>query len=238
MKIEFSDGDIELAAQTILEATQNLALVLQGASVSDLQVEYQEANGHGDNTWLKCTPSIFDCAGRHSLRECRKNRPAPLGMRLRRNTSLTLLAGRAGLGSGFRAADFLNAEGLENVPDLHIIEVGDAHAALKSGADFAGVVLEALQRAELGSIDDHAIADDADLRGAVEHAVHDIATGDGTRALDTEGVANFGAAEIALLEDRFEQSFHGLLNFVRNFVNNIVDANVHAFLLSEVGGFS
>ncbi len=73
---------------------------------------------------------------------------------------------------------------------------------------------------------------------AIEHAVGYVAAGDGAGAFDAESVAYLGAAEIALLEDRFEQAFHGLLNFVGNFVNNFVSANVHALLLREVGGFA
>src|SRR5439155_21322904 len=50
VKIELSDGDIELAAKTILEAAENLALVLQGASIRDVQFERQQANGHSQST--------------------------------------------------------------------------------------------------------------------------------------------------------------------------------------------
>jgi len=46
VKIKLRDGDVELAAQTILEAAENLALVLQGTSVRDVQFESQQANGH------------------------------------------------------------------------------------------------------------------------------------------------------------------------------------------------
>src|SRR5207302_5964558 len=53
VKIELSDGDIELAAKTILEAAENLALVLQGASIRDVQFERQQANGHSQST---CSP--------------------------------------------------------------------------------------------------------------------------------------------------------------------------------------
>jgi hypothetical protein len=50
VKIELSDGNVELAAKTILEAAENLALVLQGASIRDVQFERQQANGHSQST--------------------------------------------------------------------------------------------------------------------------------------------------------------------------------------------
>jgi len=46
VKIEFGDGDIELAAQAGFEAAENLALVLEGVGVGELQVEEEEAYGH------------------------------------------------------------------------------------------------------------------------------------------------------------------------------------------------
>src|SRR6267154_1139530 len=46
VKIEFSDGDVELAAETGFEAAENLALVLEGVGVGELQVEKEEAYGH------------------------------------------------------------------------------------------------------------------------------------------------------------------------------------------------
>src|SRR5215467_3576393 len=46
VKIEFRDGDVELAAQAVLEASQNLTLVFQRASVRDVQFERQQADGH------------------------------------------------------------------------------------------------------------------------------------------------------------------------------------------------
>jgi hypothetical protein len=53
VKIELGDGDVELTAKTILETAQNLALVLQGASIRDVQFERQQANGHSQST---CSP--------------------------------------------------------------------------------------------------------------------------------------------------------------------------------------
>src|SRR5258708_27631258 len=45
VKIQFSDGDIELTAETGFEAAEDLALVLEGMGVGELQVEEEEAYG-------------------------------------------------------------------------------------------------------------------------------------------------------------------------------------------------
>ena len=105
-------------------------------------------------------------------------------------------------------------------PTFHVIEIGDARAALKPGANFAGVVLEAFQGTELGGVNHGAVTQHANLPVAFEHAIHDVAAGDGAGALDAEGVANFGAAQVGFGDDGLEQAFHGLFNFVGNFVND------------------
>ena len=50
---------------------------------------------------------------------------------------------------------------------------------------------------------EHCTADHPDLRVALENTIDDITACDGARALHTECIANFGAAEIRLLEDWF-----------------------------------
>src|SRR5205814_1758656 len=114
----------------------------------------------------------------------------------------------------------------------------DAGPAFKPGANFAGVVLEALERTEFRSVDDRTFANDANLCVAFENAIDHVAAGNGACALDAESVANFGAAKVRLLENRLEQALHGFFNFVGNFVNDVVGANIHTFLLGEVGGFA
>ncbi len=46
VEIEFGDGDIEFAAEAVFEAAEDLALVLEGASVGDVEFESEEAYGH------------------------------------------------------------------------------------------------------------------------------------------------------------------------------------------------
>src|SRR5271154_4356391 len=144
----------------------------------------------------------------------------------------------SGLPGSFRGAHLSDAETFEKIADLDVVEVGHADAAFETGAHFAGVIFEALQRTELRTVDHGAIAHDADLRVALEDAVDDVAARDRAGALDAEGVADFGAAQIGFRDHRFEEAFHGLLKFIGDFVDDGVGANVHMFLLREVRGFA
>jgi len=124
VKIQLGHGDVEFAAEAILEAAKDLALVLEGASVRDVEFQRQQTDRHGGESGVE-------------PRHCKKK---------------SLFAGGGagtGLRGGFGAGNFLNIESFENVADFHVVEIGDAGAAFKTGTDFAGVVLEAFERAEL-----------------------------------------------------------------------------------------
>ena len=76
------------------------------------------------------------------------------------------------------------------------------------------------------------------MRFALEHAIYDVASRHSACAFDTEGIAHFRAAQIRFLDDRFEQALHGLLNLIRNFINDIMRANVDVFLLRQFSGLA
>jgi hypothetical protein len=78
-----------------------------------------------------------------------------------------------------RALDLDLLVALEDVAFLDVVVPVDLHAALHAGADFLGVVLDALELLELAVVlDDDAVAGDADERVALHGAVGDIAAGD------------------------------------------------------------
>src|SRR5438477_7470615 len=135
-----------------------------------------------------CLLSFSECAsGMCSSRVSR-----PTGMeRLRKTEKLLRTAGTLSLRGRFRGADLFHLETFQDIADFDVIEVGDARAALKTGTHFAGVILEALQRAELRGVDHRAVAHNANLRVALENAVHDVASGHRARALDAERIADF-----------------------------------------------
>src|ERR1700693_1648635 len=80
----------------------------------------------------------------------------------RRKVRLPAARGRSGIdvafGGGFRRRGLGELAAFQNIADLHVIEIGNARAALKSGANFADVVLKAFQGTELGGVDDGAVA--------------------------------------------------------------------------------
>src|SRR5689334_18728603 len=55
----------------------------------------------------------------------------------------------------------LRYESLDLVAGLHIAEILNHDAALLTGAHFADIVLEALQRRNAASVNDHAVAQEA-----------------------------------------------------------------------------
>src|SRR5437660_1721310 len=68
---------------------------------------------------------------------------------------------------------------LDDIIDLDVIVAGNLHTALEALADLAGIFLEALQRFQTGGtigrrINDHTIADDADLGRPLDDALGDI----------------------------------------------------------------
>src|SRR5262245_8196541 len=137
VKIQFRNRNVEFAAQPILQASQNLALIFEGSRLRDVQFQRQQTDGHG---------------------ETKRRRAAAL-----QKTKSLFAGGGAGLGGCFGSSDLGYAEGFQNVANLDVVEVGDAYAAFKAGANFAGVVFEALERAELGGVDNGAVAQHAHL---------------------------------------------------------------------------
>ena len=59
--------------------------------------------------------------------------------------------------------DPLHREHLDQVADLDVVELVEADAALEAGLDFADIVLEAAQRADLAFVDDDVVAQQARL---------------------------------------------------------------------------
>src|SRR5262249_11313324 len=129
-------------------------------------------------------------------------------------------------------------EALQDVSYFNVVEVGDARAAFKPGANFAGVVLEALERVKLRRVDHGTLANYANLAVTLQNAVKHIATSHGARALDAEGVADFGAAQIGLLNDRLEQALHCFFELVGNLIDDGVRANVDTLALREFQRFA
>src|SRR5436309_1438002 len=93
----------------------------------------------------------------------------------------------------------LGRKGLEDVAFLDVAEPVDADAALHAVRHFAGVVLEALERADLALEDLFATAHDFDFRIATDNSILHAAAGDGAHLGNTEDVDDFRTAHVVLL---------------------------------------
>src|SRR5260221_14303280 len=88
-------------------------------------------------------------------------------------------------------------------------EAGEADAALEAFFDVLGVVLEALEPADLALPDRCAVAQKACSARALDDAFDDHAAGDRARFAGLEHLANLGLADVLFDHRRREQAFHG-----------------------------
>src|SRR6267154_5337822 len=152
-----------------------------------------------------CRLSFSDCAS--GMCSSRVSRPTGMWHSGGQSGGLFLAGGGpAALSGGFRGAHLANAEAFQDIADLDVVEISDTCAAFKTSANFAGVILEALQRVELRRIDHRAFTQHAHLRVALQDAIDHVAARNRARALDAERVAHFRAAQIRFRDYRFEQA--------------------------------
>src|SRR5258708_486252 len=124
-----------------------------------------------------------------------------------------------------RSLHVFDAVRLDHVVHLDVIVAGNLEAALEALADFAGIVLEAFERLEAGRairwrVDDHAAADEANLRRTLDRALRDVATGDRADAADLERLADDGASQVHDFLARLQLAFEGGANVVGQVVDD------------------
>src|SRR5690606_23958597 len=119
----------------------------------------------------------------------------------------------------------LDAEALDLVADLEVVEAGDVEAALEALAHLADVVLEALQAAELALVDLDAVAHHAHAATAVDRALRDVAARHRPDPRDLEELAHLGHTEQDFLLLRREHAFQRVLNILDRLVDDVVEAN-------------
>src|SRR5260370_36945831 len=107
-----------------------------------------------------------------------------------------LRGGPAALSGGFRGAHLANAEAFQDIADLDVAEIGDACAAFKTSANFAGVVLERLKGVELRRIVHRAFTQNAHWRVASRDSTDRVPAGDLLRASGPERVRHVRPAEV------------------------------------------
>src|SRR5262249_50248015 len=122
--------------------------------------------------------------------------------------------------------DALGDKRFDHVAFLYVIEVGDVDAAFHAVAHLAGVVFEALERADLAFVDLYAVAHQPDLGLALDHAIEHVAAGNRSGLGHAEGLAHLGPAQVGFLDDRLEQAGHGFLDLVLQLINDRMQPDI------------
>src|SRR6266571_5036623 len=84
---------------------------------------------------------------------------------------------------------------LDHVAFLDVLEVLDRDAAFEALLDLARIVLEALERSDLAVVDDRSLANEANVGGADDLALSDVAARDRADPGGPEDLADLGHAQ-------------------------------------------
>src|SRR6478736_273561 len=136
---------------------------------------------------------------------------------------------------GSAARDLAHLERLDDVAFLDVLEVAQHQTTLEALADLGGVVLLALERLQVQVVgDDGAVADDADLGVAPDHAAGDHATGDVADLGRAEDRTDLRLAQGRLLELRLEHALERGLDLLDGLVDDGVVPDLHALAVGQL----
>src|SRR5688572_8174230 len=142
----------------------------------------------------------------------------------------TATASGRGAGGGLeRPLDLFDAERLDSVAHLEIVEVLHPDPALQSLAHFLHVVLEALEAGDGPGIHQGAVPHHPDLGGALNDAGAHRAAGDGADLADLEDLEHLGLAQHRLALLRLEQALQRRAHVLHRLVDDAIGADVHPF---------
>src|SRR3954468_14379977 len=128
-------------------------------------------------------------------------------------------------------------ERLDDIADLDVVVAVDGQTTLEALADLGRVVLEPLQRRQLGVVDDHrTVPDQPDLRVAAEQAAGHPATGDVAHLRGAEDLPDLRLAKGDLLVDRLEHALQGGLDVVDRRVDDRVVPDIDVLALGQLAG--
>src|SRR5262245_22130715 len=135
-----------------------------------------------------------------------------------------------------RARHFFRAVALDDVADLDVVVVLDADAALESFANFADVVLEALEGRN-GAVERFdAVANDPHAALPIDHTTADCAARDRSDTRDLEYLAHLGFAQNDLPLLGAKHAFHCGTDVGDRLVNDAVQLDIHAFTFGSAPG--
>src|ERR1700690_1164320 len=115
---------------------------------------------------------------------------------------------------------------LYGVTDFYVAVVRDRDAALHTVGDLASVVFKAPQRTDFAFEHHHVVAQQTNLRVALDGSVRNAATGNHPDLRNAEGFEHLGASLIGFLNDGLQQPGPGTLNFLLELVDDPLQADI------------
>ena len=122
----------------------------------------------------------------------------------------------------------------DDVALLHVLVVGEGHAAFLAGLHLAHFVLEALQGGKFAFVDHDIVADQAHLGAAAHDAFGDAAARDLADLGDVEHFQDFGIAEELLARLRRQHARQRRFHVIHHIVDDVVIADLDAIALGAV----
>src|SRR5688572_21292315 len=135
-----------------------------------------------------------------------------------------------------RALDGLDAEAFDDIADTHILIALERHAAFLAGLYLAHLILEAFESGKRSLMDDNIVADQADLRAALNGALGHAAAGNFAHPGNVEHLEDLRIAEERLAQGRCQEAGHHRLHVVDEIVNDIVVTHFDAGTLGCITG--
>src|ERR1700744_354803 len=137
-------------------------------------------------------------------------------------------------GPSQRALDGFDLETLDNVALLHVLIIGESHAAFLADLNLAHFVLEALERRQIAFVNDDIVADQANLRATTHQAFGDLAARHLADLADGEDFQDFRVAEEFLSRLRRQHARQRGFDVVNHVVDDAVIADIDAITLDTV----
>src|SRR5580704_4778607 len=171
-----------------------------------------------------------------SFRPTSCSRPLPRAFPSRSTKTVRLPSIRCRAVLVERPFDLVDPKRLEQVTFLDVVKSFEPNAALHTFADFASIVLPALQRGDIVRIQNRLIAADIDAAGPLDRAAQHTAAGDRPQAADLESLQHDGPARHHLLALGPQQAFEAQFDRLSDFVDDLVPLDIDADPLGQHAG--